>query len=138
MADVVVDVEVDVVDPDGMGEDRDLEQPLPSAVTLPKGQAFALLEGGRLFKLRLPLPDASHDPAMPASLSAMAADMAKRYKTGEKWWDEAAVLPIPAATGTAPSMPASVTADDRSLAMGRAAIGGDEALMDGANGARGT
>lgn len=108
-------------------------------VTLPKGQAFALLEGGRLFKLRLPLPDASHDPAMPASLSAMAADMAKRYKTGEKWWDEAAALPIPAATGPAPSMPLSASpADDRALAMGRAAIGGDEALMDGANGARGT
>ena len=28
-------------------------------MALPQGQAFALLEGNRLFKLRLPLPDAS-------------------------------------------------------------------------------
>ncbi|MCP6066071.1 conjugative coupling factor TraD, PFGI-1 class, partial [Klebsiella pneumoniae] len=29
-----------------------------SLVQLPKGQAFALLEGGQLWKLRIPLPDA--------------------------------------------------------------------------------
>ena len=37
-------------------------------VRLPKGQAFALLEGGQLWKLRMPLPDDGGDPAMPASL----------------------------------------------------------------------
>ena len=30
-----------------------------SLVQLPKGQAFALLEGGQLWKLRIPLPDAA-------------------------------------------------------------------------------
>ncbi len=39
-----------------------------SLVQLPKGQAFALLEGGQLWKLRIPLPDAAHDPLMPESI----------------------------------------------------------------------
>jgi hypothetical protein len=34
-------------------------------VQLPKGQAFALIHGGQLHKIRMPLPDASHDPLMP-------------------------------------------------------------------------
>jgi hypothetical protein len=46
---------------------------------LPKGQAFALIEGGRLYKLRLPLPDAEHDPMMPEDLEAVAEDMRGRY-----------------------------------------------------------
>ena len=41
-------------------------------VQLPKGQAFALLHGGQLHKIRMPLPDATHDPLMPAGLEAIA------------------------------------------------------------------
>ena len=37
--------------------------------TLPRGQAFALLDGGRLWKLRFPLPD-PEDQLVPPSLSA--------------------------------------------------------------------
>jgi hypothetical protein len=55
-------------------------------VRLPKGQAFALLEGGRLWKLRLPLPDERDDPEMPASLAAVAAAMARSYVTSERWY----------------------------------------------------
>lgn len=62
-------------------------------VTLPKGQAFALLEGGRLWKLRLPLPEAGRDPAMPASLQAMAAEMARRYTSHATGWQEEPPLP---------------------------------------------
>ncbi len=36
-------------------------------VQLPKGQAFALIHGGQLHKIRMPLPDASHDPLMPVT-----------------------------------------------------------------------
>lgn len=43
-------------------------------VQLPKGQAFALIEGGQLCKLRLPMLDA-HDPALPASITAMAREL---------------------------------------------------------------
>jgi len=48
-------------------------------VRLPKGQAFALIEGGKLYKLRLPLPDSEHDPMMPEDLEAVAEDMRARY-----------------------------------------------------------
>ena len=55
-------------------------------VRLPKGQAFALLEGGRLWKLRMPLPDDRADAALPVSLAAMAEDMQRRYVTNEHWY----------------------------------------------------
>ena len=57
-------------------------------VTLPKGQAFALIEGGQLWKLRMPLPDAGHDPAMPASLQEIANEMRRDYTTSDHWWRE--------------------------------------------------
>ena len=43
--------------------------------TLPRGQAFALLDGGRLWKLRFPLPDA-RDKLLPASLAEAFAALA--------------------------------------------------------------
>lgn len=56
-------------------------------INLPKGQAFALLEGGRLWKIRMPLP-VSHDSDrfMPASLKQLADTMEKNYHSGETWW----------------------------------------------------
>jgi predicted Zn-dependent protease len=48
-------------------------------VQLPKGQAFALLEGGRLYKIRLPLPTAANDELMPDDLEQIAQEMEKRY-----------------------------------------------------------
>jgi conjugative coupling factor TraD (SXT/TOL subfamily) len=48
-------------------------------VQLPKGQAFALIHGGQLHKLRMPLPDASHDPLMPDSLQAIGEEMRCRH-----------------------------------------------------------
>ena len=49
-------------------------------VNLPKGQAFALIDGGQLYKIRMPLPDSAHDPAMPKDLAEMARDMVQRYR----------------------------------------------------------
>ena len=46
-------------------------------VQLPKGQAFALLEGGQLYKLRL--PRAGADPLLPAGMDAIAAWATSRY-----------------------------------------------------------
>jgi hypothetical protein len=49
-------------------------------VQLPKGQAFALLEGGQLAKLRLPLPMASDDdPHWPKHLDAVVNYMHSQY-----------------------------------------------------------
>lgn len=55
---------------------------------LPTGQAFALLEGNRLYKLRIPLADPTDDMHIPASLKAVCEDMRSRYRTSEQWWKE--------------------------------------------------
>jgi len=52
---------------------------------LPQGQAFALLEGNRRFKIRIPLADTTDDPFVPHSLKAVAEDMKRRYRTSERW-----------------------------------------------------
>jgi len=57
-------------------------------MSLPKGQAFALVEGARLWKLRMPLPDASHDPHMPEDLDTLAEQMAASYRTADHWFDD--------------------------------------------------
>ena len=57
-------------------------------VTLPKGQAFAFIDGGHLYKLRTPLFDSRRDAPLPPALSAVAGQMARAYRTGEHWWLE--------------------------------------------------
>ncbi len=52
---------------------------------LPQGQAFALLEGNRRFKIRIPLADTTGDPFIPKSLKVVAEDMKRRYRTSERW-----------------------------------------------------
>lgn len=54
-------------------------------VQLPKGQAFALIHGGQLHKIRMPLPDASHDPLMPASLEAIGSEVRGRMDSRSHW-----------------------------------------------------
>lgn len=49
-------------------------------VQLPKGQAFALIEGGQLVKIRMPLASDENDVMMPANLQAMCADMERKYQ----------------------------------------------------------
>ncbi|TDR30493.1 type IV conjugative transfer system coupling protein TraD [Hydromonas duriensis] len=45
-------------------------------VSLPKGQAFALIEGGQLFKIRLPLmPSLADDPDIPSDIVDIASEM---------------------------------------------------------------
>lgn len=53
-------------------------------ITLPKGQAFALLEGGQLWKIRMPLP--SPDADMPESLTQIAEEMERTYITNDHWY----------------------------------------------------
>ncbi|MEQ2027362.1 type IV conjugative transfer system coupling protein TraD, partial [Xenorhabdus szentirmaii] len=58
-------------------------------INLPKGQAFALLESGQLWKIRMPLPTGDEDDAlMPASLQHIAEQMRRHYRTSEHWWEE--------------------------------------------------
>ena len=53
-------------------------------VALPKGQAFALLEGGQLWKLRMPLP--ATDQGLPDTLAEIANDMERTYITNDHWY----------------------------------------------------
>ncbi len=49
-------------------------------VQLPKGEAFALLHGGQLHKIRMPLPSAVHDPVMPANLAVIGETLRARLE----------------------------------------------------------
>ncbi len=53
-------------------------------ITLPKGQAFALLEGGQLWKIRMPLPATDSD--MPETLTEIANEMERTYITNDHWY----------------------------------------------------
>ncbi len=50
-------------------------------VQLPKGQAFALIEGGQLYKIRLPLFDPNEKLPIPADLATVAASMRQTYES---------------------------------------------------------
>jgi conjugative coupling factor TraD (SXT/TOL subfamily) len=53
---------------------------------LPKGQCFALLDGGRPHKIRLPLADKRDFADCPKDLRVIADQMRERYTTSENWY----------------------------------------------------
>jgi len=57
-------------------------------VALPKGQAFVLMEGGQLYKLRMPLPANDRADDLPQDLRAMSDIMRRDYLTADHWWAE--------------------------------------------------
>lgn len=65
------------------------EAPLITPATvmaLPKGQAFALTDGGNLWKIRMPMPVEAGDDLMPKNIQEIAHDMKQRYITNDHWW----------------------------------------------------
>jgi conjugative coupling factor TraD (TOL family) len=56
-------------------------------VGLPKGQAFALLQGGQLWKIRMPLPAPDPDEALPDDLQQLAGCMRQHYAEAGDWWE---------------------------------------------------
>lgn len=56
-------------------------------VGLPKGQAFALLQGGQLWKIRMPLPAPDPDEVMPKDLQQLAGHMRQHYAEAGDWWE---------------------------------------------------
>lgn len=54
--------------------------------SLPKGQAFALLEGNKPYKIRLPLPDDSDLEDLPPKLTTIIEDMRDNYKSCANDW----------------------------------------------------
>ncbi len=59
-------------------------------VRLPKGQAFALIEGGRLVKLRMPLPTRDEAGDYPRDLQAVASELRARF-VSDSAFDEALI-----------------------------------------------
>ena len=55
-------------------------------VTLPEGQAFAMLSGGQLWKLRMPLADTIADNSLPPLLRNLAKEMERSYITNDHWY----------------------------------------------------
>ena len=62
----------------------------PADITnLPKGQAFALLNGSTLYKLRVPLPAKDQQDEMPESIQELIGYMRKNYHIAPNWWQSA-------------------------------------------------
>jgi conjugative coupling factor TraD (TOL family) len=82
-------------------------------VALPKGQCFALIEGGNLWKIRMPLPAPDPDEIMPTDLQQLAGYMRQRYTDAGDWWESegAPVLQEQA-------LPADLADDFRQMAAG--------------------
>src|SRR3546814_20235319 len=62
-------------------------------VQLPKGQCFALMQGGALWKVRMPLPAPDPDENMPQDLQQLAQYMLQSYTEAGQWWENK-VLPV--------------------------------------------
>lgn len=60
-------------------------------VGLPKGQAFALLEGGNLYKIRMPLPKKDPKEKIPKNIQTLAQYMHQHYTESGQWWTESTV-----------------------------------------------
>ncbi|AXA67861.1 type IV conjugative transfer system coupling protein TraD [Pseudomonas oryzihabitans] len=85
-------------------------------VGLPKGQCYALIEGGNLWKVRMPLPAVDPDEAMPKDLQELAEKMRKAYQvgqaTGSEWWE------APGQRRVADDLPLDLQDDFRQMAQG--------------------
>ncbi|MBL5862112.1 type IV conjugative transfer system coupling protein TraD [Serratia fonticola] len=79
-------------------------------VALPKGQCFALVEGGILWKVRMPLPAPDPDEAMPRDLQELAGYMRQHYVDAADWWESQALPSL------RDDLPADLLDDFRQLA----------------------
>ncbi len=79
-------------------------------VALPKGQCFALIEGGNLWKIRMPLPANDPDEVMPKDLQALVEGMRKGAGENNGWWQ------APGFQSLGESLPDDLLDDFRKLA----------------------
>ena len=106
-------------------------------LALPQGQAFALLEGNRLYKIRIPLADSRGDAFVPDSLQKVATDMKRRYRSSETWASETDWFSnLPWHSGQ-PLGDASVGLIDTGLSSATHMNGDDEDAGEGASGVLG-
>lgn len=76
-------------------------------VGLPKGQAFALLEGGNLWKIRIPLPKTDPNEKIPKNIQMLADYMRQHYTESGQWW-----LNNTAAISTNEELPSDLLEDE--------------------------
>ena len=57
-------------------------------INLPVGQAFALIEGARLVKLRFPLYSSNDDDLLPPTLEELKTRMEAKYQEQKQWWND--------------------------------------------------
>ncbi|AMN76869.1 type IV conjugative transfer system coupling protein TraD [Pseudomonas azotoformans] len=81
-------------------------------VGLPKGQCFALIEGGNLWKIRMPLPANDPDEVMPKDLQAISEGMRKGADSGSDWWK------APGYQALSEALPDDLLDDFRQVAVG--------------------
>lgn len=60
-----------------------------NVTNLPKGQAFILMNGSTLYKVRMPLPAIDKDDVIPASMQELLEKMQKHYHVATNWWEPA-------------------------------------------------
>jgi conjugative coupling factor TraD (TOL family) len=82
-------------------------------VSLPKGQCFALIEGGHLWKVRMPLPAPDPDEVMPKDLREMAAGMRQRYVEAGEWWEAQGEAELREVGRQEAELPADLLDDDQ-------------------------
>ena len=58
----------------------------PMVMALPTGQAFAVLEGGNIHKVRFPLRIKDYDNYLPKNIAKVADAMDKQYRNGNDWY----------------------------------------------------
>ena len=56
-------------------------------ISLPKGQAFGLIEGSKVVKLRFPMPKES-PTTLPPDIESLCSAMRCKYKSFDGWWEE--------------------------------------------------
>ena len=52
------------------------------------------MEGGQLWKIRMPLPLPDKGKDVPQSVSDIAVGMRKQFSAGERWWEAVAPPPM--------------------------------------------
>ena len=56
-------------------------------IALPKGQAFCIVEGSRVIKVRFPLPKESAS-TLPPDIESLCSAMRTKYNSYDGWWNE--------------------------------------------------
>lgn len=75
---------------DRISEDKVEKVDISWVTGLSKGQAFVVMNGGQLWKVRFPEYSKKDDIKLPKKVVDICQMMNEKYQTGDQWWEEAA------------------------------------------------